>query len=69
MSSAIETSVESNWGMRKRWEEPKVVLERSLLVSAQEGDPGAPPVAPGAPVGPSGFLGPLGTSGGSGSCL
>ncbi len=53
--------------LRKSWEEPRIVLERSLLVSAQEGDPGAPPI-PGAPSGPSGFMGPLGTSGGSGLC-
>lgn len=53
---------------RKAWEEPCIVLERSLLVSAQEGDTGAPPI-PGAPVGPSGFMGPLTASGGSGGCL
>jgi hypothetical protein len=47
---------------RKRWEEPAIVLERSLEVSAQ----GGPPSAPGAP---NGFLGPLSASGGSGSCV
>jgi len=46
---------------RKRWEMPAIVLERSLVVSAQDG----PPVIPGAP---DSFLGPLGTSGGSGNC-
>lgn len=52
---------------RKIWEEPCIVLERSLLVSAQEGDTGAPPI-PGAPVGPQGFMGPLGTSSPQGIC-
>lgn len=46
---------------RKAWEEPSIVLERSLLISAQEGDTGAAPI-PGAPSGPQGFMGPLGTS-------
>jgi hypothetical protein len=47
--------------LRQPWEEPKIVLERSLLVSAQEG----PQVGPPQP----GFIGPLGTSGNSGNCL
>ena len=46
---------------RRPWEEPQIVLERLLLVSAQEGPPGAPPQP--------GFIGPLGTSGNSGNCL
>ena len=62
------TKSEATEVLRKAWEAPRIVLERSLLVSAQEGDTGAPPI-PGAPVGPSGFMGPLGTSGGTGECL
>jgi hypothetical protein len=46
---------------RKRWEAPAIVLERSLLVSAQDG----PPQPFGAP---NGLLGPLGASGDSGNC-
>ncbi len=42
--------------LRKRWEAPCIVLERSLEVAAQGGGPADPP----APGGPSGFLGPLG---------
>ncbi len=45
---------------RQPWEEPEIVLERLLLVSAQEGPQGGPPQP--------GFIGPLGTSGGSGTC-
>lgn len=55
---------------RKSWEEPRIVLERLLLVSAQEGPKDHTlPFSPGevAPGGPS-FLGPLGTSGGLGTC-
>jgi hypothetical protein len=48
---------------RKRWEEPCIVLERGLEVSAQGSPPGSNPFQP-----PNGFLGPLGTSGGSGTC-
>lgn len=44
---------------RKRWEEPAIVLDRSLIVSAQDGPGGAPGM-------PQGFVGPLTTSGGSG---
>ena len=43
---------------RKSWEAPRIVLERSLEVSAQGGPPGAP----------NGFIGPLSTSGGAGTC-
>lgn len=68
MDTTMNSNVESTVVTRKRWDEPCIVLERSLLVSAQEGVTGAPPI-PGAPSGPSGFLGPLGTSGGSGTCL
>ncbi len=52
------TKSEATEVLRKAWEAPRIVLERSLLVSAQEGDTGAPPI-PGAPSGPQGFLGPL----------
>lgn len=52
------TKSEATEVQRRAWEEPAIVLERSLLVSAQEGDPGAPPI-PGAPSGPQGFMGPL----------
>jgi hypothetical protein len=46
---------------RRPWEEPQIVLERLLLVSAQEGPQGGPPQP--------GFIGPLGTSGNTGNCL
>ena len=43
---------------RKTWEEPAIVLERSLEVAAQGAGPaGANPFGP-----PSGFIGPLGLS-------
>lgn len=67
MDNTVTSNIESTVAARKRWEEPRIVLERSLLVSAQEGDPGSAPI-PGAPGGPHGFLGPLGTSGGPGTC-
>jgi hypothetical protein len=59
--------------LRKRWEEPRIVLERSLEVTAQAGWPYAPPQADNqtsqGPMGaPMGFLGPLNTSGGTGRC-
>ena len=49
---------------RQRWEAPAIVLERSLLVAAQDGAPGGPG------VGPNGLLGPLSASGGTdgGTC-
>jgi hypothetical protein len=53
----VETTVDP----RRPWEEPQIVLERLLLVSAQEGPQGGPPQP--------GFIGPLGTSGGSGNCI
>ena len=56
---------------RKPWEEPQIVLERLLLVSAQDVGPGGSPFET-APIGPAnmpGVMGPLGTSGGSGTCL
>ncbi len=48
---------------RKPWEEPRIVLERSLEARAQ-GIPmdGRPPFR-------DGFLGPLGASGNPGGCL
>ena len=49
-----------NSDLRQPWEEPHIVLERSLLVSAQEGPAGGPPQP--------GFIGPLCTSGNSGNC-
>ena len=45
---------------RQPWEEPQIILERLLLVSAQQGPTGGPPQP--------GFLGPLGTSGNQGIC-
>jgi hypothetical protein len=45
--------------VRKAWETPRIVLERSLEVSAQGGPPGGAP---------NGFIGPLSTSGGQGQC-
>ncbi len=45
---------------RERWEEPSIVLERSLQVSAQQGGPFDNPY--GQP--PAGLMGPLNTSGG-----
>jgi hypothetical protein len=52
---------EADRDQRQPWEEPQIILERSLLVSAQEGPTGGPPQP--------GFIGPLGTSGNSGGCL
>jgi hypothetical protein len=55
--------------LRHAWQEPKIVLERQLLVSAQDGGTGSGSRSmPGAPVAP-GFIGPLGTSGNTGNCL
>jgi hypothetical protein len=54
---------------RARWEEPRIVLERSLQVSAQGGPPGSPGRPNGAPMQPFGLLGPLGTSGDVGGCI
>jgi hypothetical protein len=49
----------------KTWEEPAIVLERSLEAAAE----GIPPAGRrAARVRSNGFLGPLGTSGGSGNC-
>lgn len=47
--------------VRQCWEEPAIILERPLQVSAQGGPGGAPGM-------PQGFLGPLGTSGPDGGC-
>lgn len=56
---------ESESNTRKAWEEPRIVLERSLVVTAQGvGPQGAPPFI----EQPQGMIGPLGTSGNSGSC-
>ena len=55
--------------LRRTWEEPQIVMERLLLASAQEGDPGAPTIPGAPPVGPQGILGPLNSSGDSGECL
>ncbi len=43
---------------RKLWNEPEIVLERSLVAAAQGGGPSQPNL--GGP--PSGFLSPLGNS-------
>jgi hypothetical protein len=56
-----KTTNESAGDSRLPWEEPQVVLERLLLVSAQDGPTGGPPQP--------GFVGPLNTSGNSGTCL
>jgi hypothetical protein len=68
LSSPEQTIPES--AARTRWEEPRIVLERSLIVSAQGGPPGAPPgfKAEGAPMRPFGYLGPLDTSQDTGMC-
>jgi hypothetical protein len=47
---------------RRRWETPRITLERSLQVVAQQGIVG--PSGEGPSGIPGGFLGPLGTSGG-----
>lgn len=63
MEERMKTAMNENAGAtaaRKRWEDPRIVLERPLLVSAQEGDPGAAPI-PGAPK-PPGMIGPMGIS-------
>jgi hypothetical protein len=69
MEPIVKSSFAANQDARKSWEEPQIVLKRSLLVSAQEGTTGAPPV-PGAPPGP-GVLGPLSASvtAGSNDCF
>jgi hypothetical protein len=59
MDNAMNNQVEPSAALRKPWEEPKIVLERSLFASAQGGPPGSP----------QGFLGPLTASGGAGTCL
>jgi hypothetical protein len=61
LNSNLETG-QAAVSLRKRWEEPAILLERSLEVSAE----GVPPNRLGAP---RGFLGPLGTSGNKGTCL
>lgn len=44
--------------LRKPWEEPAIVIERSLEIAAQGSGPaGSNPFGP-----PSGFIGPLGLS-------
>jgi hypothetical protein len=48
---------------RKRWEEPCIVIERSLEVSAQGGRPGGPPGQP------FGYMGPLTGSNIGGTCF
>ena len=57
-ANGLNTQGQVETAARKTWETPRIVLERSLEVSAQGGPPGAP----------NGFIGPLGTSGGSGTC-
>lgn len=51
---------------RKVWEPPAIVLERSLLVSAQDPVPGERRAAR---TRPNGLIGPLSASGGGGQCL
>ncbi len=58
------SSPQSTPDERKAWSEPAIVLERSLLVSAQGPNPGGPNFGPQQP----GFIGPLNTSGGTGNC-
>ena len=65
MNTAMNKEVEAT-AARKRWEEPQIVLERSIFVAAQEGNPGGAPI-PGAPKAP-GFVSPMSESGGSGVC-
>ncbi len=50
---------------REPWEEPQIILERSLEVQAQNGYPPQSPWD----NSPFGSIGPLGTSGGRGACL
>jgi hypothetical protein len=56
--------------IRKAWVDPAIVLERQLLVSAQDSAPGGSfEIGPAGPTNMQSFMGPLGTSGGSGTCL
>ncbi len=64
MQVSISTP-QSTLDERKAWSEPAIVLERSLLVSAQGPNPGGPNFGP--PQ--QGFIGPLNTSGNSGHCV
>lgn len=57
-----QTSSEPKLDPREPWEEPRIVLERLLLVAAQDATPGAPFPDQ------QGFLGPLNASGGPGMC-
>jgi hypothetical protein len=60
-SNSHDVQAEAQVSLRKRWEVPSIVLERSLEVSAQGGPPGGAP---------KGFLGPLSASGGNnGGCV
>ena len=45
---------------RRPWEAPAIALERSLVLEAQEGDPGAAPIPGKNPS--NGFIAPLGLS-------
>ncbi len=71
MDQALQVAHQSAPETRKPWEEPCIVLERLLLVSAQDGggkgESGIFNPGQSGPGGPS-FMGPLGTSGGSGNC-
>jgi hypothetical protein len=67
MDPSSRPNIESVLKTPKSWEEPQIVLERLLLVSAQDIAPVGPSFDVG-PVGPA-VMGPLGTSGGSGGCL
>jgi AdoMet-dependent heme synthase len=58
----IQTPSEPKLDPRKPWEEPKIVLERLLLVAAQDATPEAPFPDQ------QGFLGPLNASGVPGMC-
>lgn len=72
MDQALHASIESAPAVRKSWEEPRIVLERLLLVSAQDGggkgESGIFGPSQGAPGAPS-FLGPLNASGDGSGCL
>ncbi len=59
-ANALNARDEMISDVRKAWETPRIVLERSLEVSAQGGPPGGAP---------NGFIGPLSTSGGAGTCV
>ncbi len=72
MNTSQQTNGESALVARKSWEEPCIVLERLLLVSAQDDGKSGSSFIPDNPIGVNpggpGFMGPLSASGTKPSC-